>query len=94
LTLVFLGGDVTWLVYQFKLFTGEGCGGNLAILIITSVLAGISIILVLLKTRNDSSVFTSLVALSYFLFLQWNAFQSSPNETCNPYATESAGNNF
>ena len=43
-------GNVVWIVYQFIEFSG--CGGNIAIMVITCVLALIFYGVVLLRTRE------------------------------------------
>jgi len=48
-------------------------------------------VIVLFRTRNDASIFTSSIVLCYNLYLQWSALSSNPSSTCNPY-TDSAGN--
>lgn len=71
-------GNAFWIVKMFIDFGDKGCGGNLAIMCVT-LLCGIAMyVLVLFRTRNDASVFTSSLVLAYCLFLQWSAFSSSP----------------
>ena len=60
-------GNVVWIVYQFIEFSG--CGGNIAIMVITCVLALIFYGVVLLRTREDASMFTSSLVVSYCLYL-------------------------
>lgn len=91
LFIIFLGGDITWIVFQFIEFGKPGCGGNKTQMIITCVAGALMFILVLLRTRSDASLFTSSLVLCYCLFLQWSALSSNPNELCNPY-TRSAFN--
>ena len=47
--------------------------------------------LVLLRTREDASILTSSIVLSYCLYLQWSALSSDNDKKCNPY-TDSAAN--
>ena len=60
-------GNVVWIVYQFIEF--GGCSGNLTILIITAIAGFLMYVLVLIKTRDDASMFTSSLVLSYCLYL-------------------------
>jgi hypothetical protein len=54
---------------------------------IITLVAGILMYgLVLLKTREDASMFTSSLVLSYVLYLQWSAFSSNENPQCNPFS--------
>lgn len=84
-------GNIVWLVYTYIEFTGEDCGGNLTIIIVTTVIGVINYGAVLIRTRDDASVFTSAVVFTYQIYLQWSALSSKPETACNPY-TESAGN--
>lgn len=86
-----LGGNITWIIFQYIEFSGPGCGTNLAFLIISTVLGILMYGVVLVRTRKDASMLTSSIVWSYQLFLQWSAMSSSPDPTCNPYI-DSAGN--
>ena len=72
-------GNITWLVYSYINFGNEGCGDNLAFLIITTVLGVLMYGVVLLRTRKDASVLTSSIVWCYHLYLQWSAMASSPD---------------
>ena len=41
--------------------------------------------LVLLRARQDASIFTSSIVVAYVLYLQWSAFASNPDSKCNPF---------
>ena len=56
----------------------------------TIVVGILMYILVLFKPREDASILTSSLVLSYSLYLQWSALSSLPDETCNPFF-ESSG---
>ena len=89
---IFTGGNITWLIFQFIEFSA--CGGNLAIMIITTVIGTAMYGLVLLRSRPDASVFTSSLVFTYCLFLQWSAFSSDSVDTCNPFnAASNSGKN-
>lgn len=47
--------------------------------------------LVFFRTREDASILTSSIVMTYLLYLQWSALASNPNEECNPFQ-ESAAN--
>ena len=87
LTVILTGGNITWIVYQFIEF-GK-CGGNLAIMIITCVIAFIMYGIVFLRTRNDASIFTSSLVVTYCLYLQWSAMSSDIRAKCNPFSANS-----
>ena len=86
-----LGGNVTWLIFQYIEFGNSGCGANLTFLIICTILGVCMYGVVLIRTRKDASMLTSSIVFSYQLFLQWSAMSSSPDAQCNPYIN-SAGN--
>lgn len=54
-------------------------------MISTCVIALIMYVVVFIRTRPDASAFTSSLALSYFLFLQWSAMSQNNDPKCNPY---------
>ena len=83
-------GNIVWIIYQFKLFGGEGCGGNITLMIITVLLGCVMYGIVILRTRKDASVLTSALVLSYCLYLQWSALSSKDDEHCNPYMNSGA----
>lgn len=80
---IFTVGNIVWMVFQFILFSG--CAGNVVIMICTCVVAAIIYGVVLLRLREDASIFTSSLVVSYCLYLQWSAL-SSDYTTCNPYS--------
>lgn len=89
---IFTIGNITWLIFQYIEFSA--CGGNLAIMIITTIIGTAMYGLVLLRSRPDASVFTSSLVFSYCLFLQWSAFSSDSVDTCNPFnAAANSGKN-
>jgi hypothetical protein len=42
-------------------------------------------VLVIFKTRPDSSLLTSSFVIVYLTYLQWSALVSNPNTECNPF---------
>ena len=78
-------GNVTWIVYQFKDFGGKGCPLNDILMIVTCIFGVLIHVLVCFTPREDASILTSSLVLSYNVYLQWAAFSSLPDETCNPY---------
>jgi hypothetical protein len=54
-------------------------------MIVTLVVNTIFYGLVLLRTREDASIFTSSVVVAYILYLQWSALSSRPTEEYNPF---------
>jgi len=84
LTGIFTVGNIIWMVYQFLLFSG--CAGNVVIMICTCVVSFIIYGVVVLRLREDASIFTSSLVVSYCLYLQWSALSSDPVAKCNPYS--------
>lgn len=58
---------------------------NIILLCIVIFFAIAFTILVVLKTREDSSILTNAFVLSYALYLSWSAMASKPEESCNPF---------
>lgn len=83
LTAVFTIGNVTWTVFQYIWF--KDCSSSLTMMIITTIVNVLFYGLIFLRTREDASIFTSSVVVSYVLYLQWSALSSSPTEECNPF---------
>ncbi len=77
-------GNLAWTVFMFVEFGIKSCGGNIAIMCVTLVSGILMYVLVLLRTRNDASMFTSSLVFTYCLFLQWSAFTSDADFKCNP----------
>ncbi len=46
-------------------------------------------VIVLFRTREDASVLTSSIVVSYILYLQWSALASRPEPECNPFINSS-----
>jgi len=53
-------------------------------LVLTVIFVAIFYALVLLRTREDASVFTSSIVSSYIVYLSWAALASHPDAECNP----------
>lgn len=81
LTSIFTFGTLAFIVMQFIWF--KGCGGTIAIVVVTLVAIVIFFVLNLLKTRNDASIFTASFISSYIAYLGWSAMSSIPDEQCN-----------
>ena len=88
LTVVINGGTLAFLAMQYVWF--HACGGFIAIVTYTLVFSLAFFFVVLFRTRQDASVFTSSIVSAYVSFLGWSAMASSPDQTCNPFATNSA----
>ncbi|CDW86304.1 membrane protein [Stylonychia lemnae] len=89
LTAIITAGDITWAIFQYIWY--HGCGYNNVIITITLVASISFFVLVFFRTREDASILTSSIVVSYLLYLQWSALASNPNEECNPFQ-ESAVN--
>lgn len=61
--------NIVWLVFQYIEFGGEGCGTNLTFLIISTVIAVFTYVIVIFRTRPDASMLTSSIIWSYHLYL-------------------------
>jgi hypothetical protein len=53
-------------------------------LVVTCIFILIFYVLVVMRTREDSSVFTSSIVTSYMTYLSWAAMASHPDDECNP----------
>ena len=67
--IVFLGGDITWIVFQYMRFGGDECGRNVTIITLTTVVGLFTLVIVLFRPRPDASVLTSSIVMAYFLYL-------------------------
>lgn len=83
ITALIYGLDIVFLVFQFIWF--KGCAINVIILCIVIFFGIAFTVLVVLKTREDSSILTNAFVLSYALYLSWSAMASRPDESCNPF---------
>lgn len=89
LTVLLTGGNITWLIFQYIWFSG--CTTNNIIITITLVASIASYVVVFFKTREDASILTSSIVVSYLCYLQWSALSSRPNEDgCNPFENSNA----
>jgi len=77
LSIIFFLGTIVFLVFQFIWFSG--CGGNIAILVVTCVMIVVFYLLNLIKTRKDGSVFTAGLISAYIAYLGWSALASRPD---------------
>ena len=90
--LLIAGANITWLIFLWKNFgMMDGCGANLTLLIVTTVVSVIIQFIVCFRLRDDASELTSAIVILYILFLQWSAFCSNPDPLCNPHG-DSDGN--
>ena len=87
LTALFSIGNVVWLVFQYIWFSG--CATNNIVMTITLVACIASYAVVFFRTREDASILTSSIVVSYLLYLQWSAMASRPNDQCNPFENSS-----
>lgn len=83
-TLLSTAGNITWTVYQYIWY--KGCPYNVAMITVTLVVSVAFYVIVLFRTREDASLLTSSIVVSYILYLQWSALASNPDEECNPFA--------
>jgi len=75
--------DIVFLIFQFIWF--KSCAINVILLCIVIFFGIAFTVLVILKTREDSSVLTNAFVMSYALYLSWSAMASKPDEDCNPF---------
>lgn len=88
ITVIIYSIDLVVLVFQFIWF--NGCALNIVILCVTILFGIIFTVLVVLKTREDASILTNALVMSYALFLSWSAMASRPEESCNPFTNHAA----
>ena len=83
LTVIIYTGSLVLSGFLFYWF--ESCTTNV-IMICATLLVGVAcFILVLVKTRPDSSIFTSSMVFLYTTYLVWSAMGSRPDPECNSY---------
>ncbi|TNV87241.1 hypothetical protein FGO68_gene8497 [Halteria grandinella] len=88
LTVLLTAGNITWLIFQYIWFSG--CTTNNFIITITVVASIASYAIVFFRTREDASILTSSIVVSYLCYLQWSALSSRPNDECNPFENSNA----
>lgn len=81
-------GSLVWIIFQFIWFSG--CGQNVFFLILTCVFVVIFFVLVLVRTREDASIFTASIVTAYITYLSWASLSSHPDYECNPMLGSSA----
>lgn len=74
-------GNIVFTVYQYIWFSE--CSTNNVIMTITLFSAIASYAIIIFRTREDASILTSSIVVSYLLYLQWSALASRPNAKCN-----------
>ena len=74
-------GNLVFTIYQYIWFSG--CSTNNVIMTITLISAIASYAIIIFRTREDASILTSSIVVSYLLYLQWSALASRPNAECN-----------
>ena len=92
LTVVLAGCNIVWIILQFSQYSS--CTFTIWQQIFTCVAGFTMYALVLLKTRDDASIFTSSLVLTYTLYLQWSALTSNPDLTCNPNIQSAGSSTF
>jgi len=60
-------GNITWMAYQYIWFSG--CATNNIIMTVTVVASVASYAVVFFRTREDASILTSSIVVSYLLYL-------------------------
>ena len=80
--------DLGLLWYLYKYF--GSCSGNIILLIILIWVFGVYTALTVLQTRENASILTNAIVLSYLLYLSWSAFSSETDEKCNPFVHSTA----
>ena len=83
LTLTLTAGNITWMVYQYIWY--KECGSNSTMMSITLAACVFFYVIVFFRTREDASMLTSSIVVSYSLYLQWSALASKPDIVCNPF---------
>lgn len=88
LTVLFYGGALTICGFLFYWF--HECASNIALICVTLGVAVVAFILVIIKTRPDSSVLTSSLVFFYTVYLVWSAMGSRPDPECNKFIVSDA----
>jgi hypothetical protein len=91
LTVLLTAGNIVWLIFQYIWFSG--CTSNNFIITITVLASFASYAVVFFRAREDASILTSSIVVSYLCYLQWSALSSRPNtdgNICNPFVESNA----
>jgi hypothetical protein len=88
LTVILTAGTIAIYVFEFIWF--DGCGGTIAIIVVTIAFMVLFFILTLLHLRADASIFTSSLVAIYSAYLGWAAMASIPDDSCNPFVVSNA----
>ena len=83
LTLVIYAGSL--LLTGFLFYWFNSCTTNIILICVTLALGVACFILVLVKTRPDSSIFTSSMVFLFTTYLVWSAMGSRPDPECNRF---------
>lgn len=70
-------GSLVFIGFQFYWF--KGCAYTIVLICITIAFIIASFLLVIFKTRKDSSILTSSLVTAYVTYLGWSAMASIPN---------------
>lgn len=81
LTIFIYAGSLLLTGFLFAWF--RSCTTNIILICVTIALGVLCFILVIVKTRPDSSIFTSSMVFLYSVYLVWSAMGSRPDAECN-----------
>ena len=82
-TALFYIFDAIFFYHQIKWF--GSCQFNIWVFVVLIIMFVIFTIMTVLQTREDASILTNSIVVSYLLYLSWSAFASEKNESCNPF---------
>lgn len=74
-----LDGFLLYLLYKWF----GGCTFNVVLLLIFIAVAALCLVLTILRARENASILTNGIVMSYILYLTWAALVSDPNPQCN-----------
>ena len=84
--------DAVFLYLLIKWFSG--CAFNIYILILLIVMIVIFTIWTVFQTRENASILTNAIVMSYLLYLSWSAMASEPDGVWNPFVTSNSNTVF
>ncbi len=83
LTVLIYAGSLTLTGFLYYWF--DDCTTNVVLITVTLVVGAAAFVLVVVKTRPDSSILTSSIIYLYTIYLVWSAMGSRPDPECNAF---------
>lgn len=81
--------SLVFVILEFVWFSG--CWSNNLLILVPEIFTAGFVVLVILKTRENASLFTTSAMHLYLVYLTWTALASRPTDSCNPFYQEDHG---